>query len=93
LTSRELAFLTDIDHVAHGALAAVDQRDGSIVGVARYVGEADQPGVADVAVEVVGQLARCCDASDSRPAPVTGSRSNLSWNSTRTIVVSGTNDA
>ena len=53
LTPRELAFLTDIDHVGHEAIAAVDQRDGSLVGVARYVRVADRPGVADVAVEVV----------------------------------------
>ena len=32
LTPRELAFLTDIDHIHHEAIAAVDQRDGSIVG-------------------------------------------------------------
>jgi RimJ/RimL family protein N-acetyltransferase len=56
LTTRELAFLTDVDHLAHEAIAAVDQRDGSIVGVARYVGVADRPGVADVAVEVVDEI-------------------------------------
>ena len=49
LTPRELAFLTDIDHVTHEAIAAVDQRDGSIVGVARYVGVTDRTGVADLA--------------------------------------------
>jgi RimJ/RimL family protein N-acetyltransferase len=56
LTARELAFLTDIDHVAHEAIAAVDQRDGSIVGVARYVGLPDRPDMADVAVEVVDEI-------------------------------------
>jgi GNAT superfamily N-acetyltransferase len=56
LTPRELAFLTDIDHVTHEAIAAVDQRDGSIVGVARYVGVADRAGVADVAAEVADEL-------------------------------------
>ena len=56
LTTRELAFLTDIDHLSHEAIAAVDQRDGSIVGVARYVGVADRPGVADVTVEVVDEI-------------------------------------
>ena len=56
LTPRELAFLTDIDHVGHEAIAAVDQRDGSIVGVARYVRVADRAGVADVAVEVADEL-------------------------------------
>ena len=34
-THRELACLTDIDHVRHEAIAAVDQRDCSIVAVAR----------------------------------------------------------
>ena len=56
LTTRELAFLTDIDHVAHEAIAAVDQRDGSIVGVARYVRVADRPAMADVAVEVADEI-------------------------------------
>ncbi len=52
LTPRELTFFTDIDHVNHEAIAAVDQRDDSIVGVARYVRDADRAGVADVAIEV-----------------------------------------
>jgi len=56
LTPRELASLTDIDHVGHEAIAAVDQRDGSIVGVARYVRVANRAGVADVAVEVADEL-------------------------------------
>jgi RimJ/RimL family protein N-acetyltransferase len=56
LTPRELAFLSDIDHVGHEAIAAIDQRDGSIVGVARYVRFADRAGVADVAVEVADEL-------------------------------------
>jgi RimJ/RimL family protein N-acetyltransferase len=56
LTLREIAFLTDIDHVAHEAIAAVDQHDGSIVGVARYVRLARRAGVADVAVAVVDEL-------------------------------------
>ena len=56
LTPRELAFLTDIDHVGHEAIAAVDQRDGSITGVARYVRVADRAGVAEVAVEVADEL-------------------------------------
>ncbi len=56
LTPRELAFLTDIDHVGHEAIAAVDQRDCSIVGVARYVRVPHRTGVADVAVEVADDL-------------------------------------
>lgn len=56
LTGRDLAYLTDIDHVGHEAIAAIDQRDGSIVGVARYVRAADRSGVADLAVAVADEL-------------------------------------
>ena len=56
LTPRELAFLTDIDHIHHEAFAAVDQRDGSIVGVCRYAHCADREGVADVAGGVADEL-------------------------------------
>ena len=53
LSSRELTLLTDIDHVSHEALVAVDERDHSIVGVARYNAWARRDGVADLAVAVV----------------------------------------
>jgi GNAT superfamily N-acetyltransferase len=56
LSPRELAYLTDIDHIHHDAFAAIDQRDGSIVGVGRYVHVADRRGVADLAVEVTDEL-------------------------------------
>ena len=56
LTPRELEFLTDIDHVGHEAIAAVDQHGGSIVGVARYVRVPDRVGVAEIAVAVVDEL-------------------------------------
>jgi RimJ/RimL family protein N-acetyltransferase len=52
LTDRELTFFTQIDHVTHEALAAIDEDDGAIIGVARYVRYADRRGVADVSVEV-----------------------------------------
>ncbi len=52
LGRRELAFMTDVDHFEHEALAAIDTNDGSIVGVSRYVARADAPRVADVAIEV-----------------------------------------
>ena len=58
MTPRELAFLTDIDHVGHEAFAAVDQRDGSIVGLGRYVQIADRAGVAELGIEVADQLQR-----------------------------------
>jgi GNAT superfamily N-acetyltransferase len=53
LSSRELTMLTDIDHVSHEALVAVDESDGSIVGVARYNAWAGREGVADLAVAVI----------------------------------------
>jgi RimJ/RimL family protein N-acetyltransferase len=56
LTPAELSYLTDIDHVHHVAIAAVDERDGSIVGVGRYVEEAGQTKVAEIAVVVADEL-------------------------------------
>ena len=58
LTPRELTYFTDIDHLNHEAVAAVDLRDGSIVGVARYVQYADRAGVAEVAIEVADAFQR-----------------------------------
>lgn len=55
LTERELTYLTDVDHRWHEALAAVDARDGSIVGVARYVRVTDRPGAADGAIAVADE--------------------------------------
>jgi RimJ/RimL family protein N-acetyltransferase len=56
LTRSELAYLTDIDHVQHEAIAAVDQCDGSIIGVSRYVQVPGRPGVAEIAGAVVDEL-------------------------------------
>jgi RimJ/RimL family protein N-acetyltransferase len=53
LSAAELTYLTDIDHVKHEALAAIDPDDGAIVGVARYAEERDAPGTADIALFVV----------------------------------------
>ena len=58
LTAGELTFFTDIDHLNHEAIAAVDQRDDSIVGVARYVRDADRAYVAEVAIEVADAFQR-----------------------------------
>ena len=52
LTPHELTYFTDIDHVNHEAIAAVDERDDSIVGVARYVRHAGRADVAELAIEV-----------------------------------------
>jgi len=58
LSERELRYLIAIDHRWHEALAAIDRRDGSIVGVARYVGHTGRPTAADVAVAVADELHR-----------------------------------
>ena len=52
LTSRDLAFLTDVDQRSHVAIAAHDDA-GAIVGVARYAAWPDRPGVAEIAFAVV----------------------------------------
>jgi RimJ/RimL family protein N-acetyltransferase len=56
LTPRELSYFTDIDHVHHVAIAAIDQRDGSIVGVGRYAEGSGRAGVAEIAVVVADEL-------------------------------------
>jgi RimJ/RimL family protein N-acetyltransferase len=58
LAPRELDYLTEIDHVAHEAFAAVDERDGSLAGVARYVRHAGAECSAELAVEVADELQR-----------------------------------
>jgi ribosomal protein S18 acetylase RimI-like enzyme len=52
LTPRELDWLTAIDHIAHEAIVAVDRRDGSIVGVCRYVREPGRRTSAELAIAV-----------------------------------------
>ena len=56
LAPRELTFMTEVDHVGHEALAVIDTRDGSIIGVGRYVACADAPQVADLAIEVADDM-------------------------------------
>lgn len=55
LTARELTYLTEIDHLTHAALAAIDVRDGSIVAVSRYAGW-DGGDSAEIAVAVADHL-------------------------------------
>lgn len=55
LSERELTYLTTVDHRWHEALAAVDARDGSIVGVARYVRVPGRPTAADGAIAVADE--------------------------------------
>jgi|HubBroStandDraft_3_1064219.scaffolds.fasta_scaffold75713_2 ribosomal protein S18 acetylase RimI-like enzyme len=52
LTPGELSTLTDVDHVCDEAIAAVDERKGSIVAVGQYVHDPDRPGSASVAFAV-----------------------------------------
>jgi RimJ/RimL family protein N-acetyltransferase len=54
LTSRDLAFLTEVDGCSHVALVAVDEHD-AIVAVARYAAWHDRPGHAELAVAVVDE--------------------------------------
>jgi GNAT superfamily N-acetyltransferase len=53
LSVDELAFFTEIDHVDHEAIGALDPASGEGVGVARYVRDLQRPHVAEAAVTVV----------------------------------------
>src|SRR5690349_3288667 len=57
LSGAELTYLTDIDHRTHAAFAAVDERDGSFLGISRYAvapGE-PEPTTADISVVVLDE--------------------------------------
>jgi GNAT superfamily N-acetyltransferase len=77
LTVDELAFFTELDHVDHEAIGALDPASGEGVGVARYVRDRERPHVAEAAVTVVdawqqrglgGKLLRrlCARAQENR---------------------------
>ena len=51
LSARDLAYLTEIDHHDHEALAAIEPETGHLIGVARYVRN-DEPDQAEVSVVV-----------------------------------------
>jgi GNAT superfamily N-acetyltransferase len=53
LSARELDYLTDVDHVTHEALVAIDETTGDIVGVGRYATGSGAGGAADMALAVV----------------------------------------
>jgi RimJ/RimL family protein N-acetyltransferase len=53
LTPRELAYFTEVDHVDHEALGALDAATGEGVGVARYVRLGEGGHAAEAAVAVV----------------------------------------
>ncbi len=56
LTTAELAFFTEIDHVDHEALGALDPASGEGVGVARYLRDKDRPHAAEAAVSVIDAM-------------------------------------
>lgn len=58
LSDRELTYFTDIDHLRHEALTAIDRGDCSLVGVARYVTWPERADAADVAIEVADDMQR-----------------------------------
>ena len=51
----DLEYLTEVDHVDHEAIGAVDPRTGAGLGVARYVRDAERPDAAEAAVAVVDE--------------------------------------
>ena len=53
LSARELDYLTDVDHVTHEALGAIDETTGHIVGIGRYATGSGGGVVADMALAVV----------------------------------------
>ena len=56
LTSRELTYLVDIDHVTHEALVAAEPLSGRLIGVARYaLNPGGDGGLADIAAVVTDE--------------------------------------
>jgi len=53
LSVGELAFFTEIDHVDHEAIGAIDPAAGEGVGVARYIRDRERPHAAEAAVVVI----------------------------------------
>jgi len=56
LSRREVAYLADVDQVAHGAIVAVELERGDAVGEARYAAWPGRPKAADLAVTVRDDL-------------------------------------
>jgi RimJ/RimL family protein N-acetyltransferase len=52
LSAAELRYLTDVDHHDHEAIGALSPAEGRGVGVARYIRDADDPRVAEIAVTI-----------------------------------------
>jgi RimJ/RimL family protein N-acetyltransferase len=53
LTTRELAFFTELDQDEHAAIGAIEPSSGEGLGVARYVREPGRGGAAEAAVAVI----------------------------------------
>jgi GNAT superfamily N-acetyltransferase len=53
LSTSELSFFTEIDHVDHEAIGALDPETGEGLGVARYVRDRERPHAAEAAVAVI----------------------------------------
>jgi GNAT superfamily N-acetyltransferase len=53
LSEGTVRYLTEIDHHDHEAIAALDEKTGEGIGVARYVCDPERRGVAEVAVTVI----------------------------------------
>jgi RimJ/RimL family protein N-acetyltransferase len=56
LSTSELSFFTEIDHVDHEALGALDPGSGEGLGVARYVRDPERPHAAEAAVSVIDAM-------------------------------------
>jgi RimJ/RimL family protein N-acetyltransferase len=52
LTRLELDHLTNVDHVKHEAIVAVDRRHDSLIGVCRYIVDESHPSEAEFAIVV-----------------------------------------
>ena len=69
LSARELDYLTDVDHVTHEALVAIDETTGDIVGVGRYATGSGGGAVADMALAVADAWQRRGIGHAPRRAP------------------------
>jgi GNAT superfamily N-acetyltransferase len=56
LSTRDLAFFTELDHIDHEAIGAIDPASGDGLGVARYLRDADRPHAAEAAVAVIDAM-------------------------------------
>jgi GNAT superfamily N-acetyltransferase len=55
LSLHDLEYLTEVDHVDHEAIGAVDPRTGAGLGVARYLRHPERPDAAEAAVAVIDE--------------------------------------